>query len=71
MATHAMKLNFHYSESGLDCRKNFFSKSCIDVLNNKLTENEVGITSLNSFKKAVDKINLGVIVEGAPLMSKI
>ena len=29
----------------------------IDVWNNKLTENEVNITSPNIFKKAIDKIN--------------
>ena len=47
--------NFNYSR--LDCRKYFFSNKCIDVWNNKLTENELRITSLNSFKKAIVKID--------------
>ena len=52
---HSMKLNFNHSR--LDCGKYFFSNRCIDVRNNKLTENEVSFTSLKSFKKAIDKID--------------
>ena len=59
---HSMKLNFNHSR--LDCRKYFFSNRCIDVWNNKLTENEVNITSLNSFKKAIDKINFSSYCRG-------
>ena len=64
-----MELNFNYSR--LDWRKFFFSNRCIDVWKNKLTENEISITFLNSFKIAKVKLILGVIVEGTPLMSKI
>ena len=51
-----MKLNFNYSRT--ECRRYFFSNRCIDVWNNKLPENEVRHTSLDSFKKAIVKINL-------------
>ena len=51
-----MKLNVNYSR--LECRRNLSSNRCIDVWNNKLTENEVTITSLDIFKKAKDNIDL-------------
>ena len=59
---HSLKLNLNHSR--LDCRRYFFSNRCIDVWNNKLTENEVNITSLNSFKKAIDKINFSSYCRG-------
>ena len=57
-----MKLNFNYSR--LDCRRYFFSNRCIEVWNNTLTESEVSITSLSSFKKAIDKINFSSYCRG-------
>ena len=50
-----MKLNNTYFI--FDCRNYFFTNKCIDVWNIKITVNEVSITSLNSFKKAIDKIS--------------
>ena len=57
-----MKLNFN--QSRLDCRKYLFSNRCIDIWNNKFTENEDCITTLNSFKKAIDKIDFSNYCRG-------
>ena len=46
-----------FNRSRLYCRKFFFSNRFSDIWKNKLTENEVCITSLNSFKKAIHKID--------------
>ena len=64
-----MKLNL--SCSRFDCRKYIFSNRFIDVWNNKLREKEVNITSLNSFKKAIDMIDLSSYCRGGELMSKV